>query len=71
LIYLYRKVGPDRHSVQDLFASIPQLLRNEINHLDFLDFLQALSLTGHARETADGRFELCHPDHTAIRIRIR
>lgn len=35
---------------EELYATLPEALRDQINHLDFLDFLDALLKAGHAAE---------------------
>lgn len=70
LIHLYRKVGSQTMDTEALFQAIPDNIRENVNRLDFLDFLESISEAGLAQEIREGQFQLSHPDYPRLRIKI-
>lgn len=70
LLYLYRRDDSNVLSINDLYERLPAHVREDINRLDLLSFLDRVVGTGHAKETERGIFSLRHPDHPRLVIRI-
>jgi len=63
LLHLHRIVVNQRKTADELYDSLPQDIRDQVNRLDFLEFLDSMTKTGHARRIARGVFQLRHPDY--------
>lgn len=57
-------------SADELYQLLPPELQAEVNKLDFLDFIDALELTGHAKEAAPGSFQLRGLNDAKLKITI-
>ena len=57
-------------SADELYQLLPPELQAEVNKLDFLDFIDALELTGHATEPSPGIFQLRRQNDAKIKITI-
>ena len=63
LLHLHQVVRSKSTTANELYESMPEEIRGQVNQLDLLDFLDAMTKTGHAKEVARGVFQLRHPDH--------
>ncbi len=63
LLQLYYRAGVKGRTADDLYESLPEEIQEQINRLDFLELLDSMTKTGHAKEVQRGVFELRHPDH--------
>lgn len=63
LLQLHRVTGNQRKTADELYDSLPQEIRDQVNRLDLLEFLDSMTKTGHAKEVARGVFQLRHPDY--------
>ena len=57
-------------SADELYQLLPTELKAEVNKLDFLDFIDALELTGHAQEATPGSFQLRGLNDAKLKITI-
>lgn len=62
LMQLHRASGSKGKTSEELFSLLPAEIRDNVNRLDLLEFLEAVTRTGHATEVSPGVFELRHPD---------
>jgi hypothetical protein len=46
------------HSADELYDKLPKKIRQDINHLDFLDFLEKLDMAGHIKRKTSGEYQL-------------
>lgn len=63
LLHLYEHVGNRKSTANELYNSLPQEIKDQVNKLDLLEFLGVMMQTGHAKENQRGVFQLRHPDH--------
>jgi hypothetical protein len=70
LLHLVRSgAARQAHSVDQLYDLLPPALRDEVNRIEFLEFIDALELLRLAREQENREFILSHPN-SGIRIKI-
>lgn len=70
LLQLYRTARFRGKSADELYEALPIGLREQIHRIDFSDFLEAVTKTGHAEEIARGKFRLRHPDRPRFTIHV-
>jgi hypothetical protein len=63
LLQLYRVAATKGKTSEELLAQLPATIREHVNRLDLLEFLEAVTKTGHATEVSPGVFQLRHPDN--------
>ncbi len=63
LLQLHRVASTKGKTAEELFLHLPGEIRDQVNRLDLLEFLETVTKTGHATEVTPGRFQIRHPDH--------
>ena len=70
LLLVLHRSGAMKGSAKDLYQALPKGVRRSVNDHDFLNFLDRVQGTGHAKVDESMHFELSHPDHPRLCIRI-
>jgi hypothetical protein len=70
LLRLYKVAETEGLTADDLYEKLPQEIREQVNRLDLLEFLDAVTKTGHATEVTRGVFQLRHPDYPRFVLNI-
>lgn len=71
LLHLLSRGDVHALSVDEIYDRLPEKIRDGVNRLDIIDFLESIIATGHAQETQRGLFTLRHPDNPRLVVKIK
>lgn len=71
LLHLHMNTQAQGLSADVLYELLPENIRDGVNRIDMLEFLEAVVATGHAHEVERGIFTLRHPDRPKFVVQIR